>query len=257
MIKLDAAAPLPPLLVVLLLVLVVICALLSVRRQAHAGAAIYLPQAAWLRALAYFGLCLIVANYSGVLATVLNSPLASQAQLADPWWLALTGACLAVIVIGYALIWPLGTFNDGRKAHPVLSLLYGVVWGSCQGLLFLSFWAAAQSSGLGVWWVALISYILIGAYNGCLHNFYWDKYVSPPHNYSEWNTRKVLLCHTPNLLICLPYLALYGNVGIYVLLQGLALAISAFVMRFPAWWDDYAAEAGAERSIAELSLIHI
>ena len=186
-----------------------------------------------------------------MLATVLNSPLASQAQLADPWWLALTGACLAVIVIGYALIWPLGTFNDGRKAHPVLSLLYGVVWGSCQGLLFLSFWAAAQSSGLGVWWVALISYILIGAYNGCLHNFYWDKYVSPPHNYSEWNARKVLLCHTPNLLICLPYLALYGNAGIYVLLQGLALAISAYVMRFPAWWDDYSAEAGVERSIAE------
>ena len=156
-----------------------------------------------------------------------------------------------MIFVGYAVIWPKGTFTDGRIAHPVLSLVYGAVWGICQGLLFLSFWAGLEQLGIAVHWVAIISYVLIAAYNGCWHHFFWDVYVSPPHNYSEWNGKKVLFCHTPNLLICLTYLALYGNAGIYVLLQGLALAASARAMHFPAPWDDYRAEAGRERPIAE------
>lgn len=198
-------------------------------------------QLAWLRAAAYFCLCFAISVGSGVLPTILASPLASDAQLANPLWIAMTVACTVVILVGYAVIWPIGTFNDGRKAHPLLTPLYGLVWGICQGLLFLSFWALAEKTGLGVWWVAGISYLLIGAYNGVWHHFFWDIYVSPPHNYKVWNGRKVLFAHTPNLLICLTYLALFGNAGIYVLLQALALGISAWVMRFPAPWDSYTA----------------
>ena len=39
--------------------------------------------------------------------------------------------------------------------------------------------------------------------------------------------------------------------GRFVLLQGGALAASAYAMRFPAWWDDYRAEPGRERSLAQ------
>ena len=211
----------------------------------------YSAKLAWLRAGIYFCVCLLIASGSGVLATVLTTPLATAAQMADPLWWALTAVCSTVIVIAYAVIWPIGTFTDGRCLHPLLTLIYGGLWGVCQGLLFLSMWALVERSGLAVYWVAAISYLLIGAYNGCWHHFFWDIYVSPPHNYSEWNGRKVLFCHTPNLLLCLIYLALYGNVGIYVLLQGVALAASAYRMRFPAFWDDYSAVSGQERPIAE------
>lgn len=211
----------------------------------------YQPRLAWLRAGIYFCACLIAASLSGVLATVLQTPLASAAQLANPQWWVLAGACAAVIAVGYGLIWPMGTFTDGRRRHALLSLLYGAVWGVCQGLWFLSLWALTERSGLAVHWVAVISYLLIGGYNGLWHRFYWDIHVSPPHNYREWNARKVLLCHTPNLLLCLGLLACYGNAGLFVLLQGLALAASAYAMRFPAWWDAYQAQAGEERSIAE------
>lgn len=202
---------------------------------------------AWMRAFIYFAACFAAGAFSGVLPVILTTPLASAAQLTDPLWLALTGGCLAVILVGYAVIWPLGTFTDGRQAHPLLTPAYGFVWGCCQGLLFLSFWALIEKTGLGVWWVAAISYLVIGAYNGLWHGFFWDIKVSPPHNVKAWNARKVLLCHTPNLLICLAWLALYGNAGLYVVLQGLALAISAWVMRFPPWWDGYTAPAGLQK----------
>lgn len=210
-------------------------------------AAPYSPKRAWQRAGLYFAACVVVAAATGVLAGILDAPLATAAQLADPRWLALSGACLVVIVLGYGVIWPMGTFTDGRQRHPLLAPAFGAVWGICQGLLFVVFWKLAERSGLGVWWVAAITYVLVGAYNGVWHRFVWDIYMSPPHNYTAWNGRKVLLCHTPNLLICLLWLALYGNFGLYVLLQGLALAISAYAMRFPAPWDRYTATPGLEK----------
>lgn len=212
----------------------------------------YSPKLAWLRAGVYFCICLLVAHYAGVLSAVTGAPLATPEQLANPRWWALTAACVAVIVVGYAVIWPRGTFTDGRPRHAVLSLAYGALWGVCQALWFLTLWALAARSGLAVGWVALISYLLIGTYNGLWHRFFWDIYVSPPHNYTEWNARKVLFCHTPNLIVCLAYLAIYGNAGIFVLLQGAALAFSAYAMRFPAPWDEYTAPAGRERSIREV-----
>ncbi len=218
------------------------------KRRAVPGA--YHAGLAWLRALLYFCGCLVIATLSQVLAAVLERPLASAQQLGDPVWLAYTVVCFVVILIAYGLIWPLGTFTDGRRHHAVLAMLYGGFWGICQGLMFLSIWALVERSGLGLPWVAVLSYVLIGGYNGCLHHFYWDRQVSPPHNYSEWNGRKVLFCHTPNLLLSLGHLAVYGNVGVFLLLQALALALSARAMRFPAFWDDYTAVPGQERSLA-------
>lgn len=210
----------------------------------------YSPPLAWLLAAIYFAFCIIAAGGAGVLAVVLDAPLATAEQWGSPLWWTLTGACWLVIAIGYGLIWPRGSFTDGRQRHVLLSLAYGATWGACQALWFLTIWSLLARSGLNVWWVAGLSYLLIGTYNGLWHRFFWDIYVSPPHNYSEWNGRKVLLCHTPNLLLTLSCLALYGNFGMFVLLQAAALAISAYAMRFPAPWDDYTAPAGQERPMA-------
>ena len=219
----------------------------QLRRQRTPGQ--YKPELAWRRAWAYFCMCLVIGSLSGALATVLGSPLATVEQLVDPRWWLMTLACAAVVFVGYAVIWPMGTFTDGRPLHGRVTLLYGRLWGACQALLFLSIWALIERSGLGVWWVAAATFLAIATYNGLWHRLVWDKYVSPPHNYTEWNARKVLLCHTPNLLVCLAYLAVYGNVGIFVLLQAYALAVSAWAMHFPKWSDDYTAPAGQERSI--------
>ncbi len=231
-----------------LLLLAFALALLHRQQRPAVPAGRYSPRLAWARAGIYFCACLIVATLSGVLPQVLATPLATAAQLAEPRWWLLTGAATAVIVIGYGLIWPKGTFTDGRASHPLLAPSYGLVWGLCQGLWFLTIWTLIAGTGLGQPWVAVLSYLAIGGYNGVWHRYYWDIQVSPPHNYSEWNSRKVLLCHTPNLLVCLSHLALHGNAGLFVLWQGVALAFSAWAMRFPPWWDDYQAEAGRERA---------
>lgn len=209
----------------------------------------YSPRLAWHRAGVYFCACLIVGTLSGVLPQVLSTPLASAAQIADAGWWLLTVAASVVVLVGYGVIWPRGTFTDGRKAHPWLASGYGLVWGLCQGLWFLTLWTLIARTGLATVWVAVLSYLAIGGYNGVWHRYYWDIHVSPPHNYSEWNGRKVLLCHTPNLLICLTHLALYDNLALFALWQGLALALSARAMHFPAYGDDYEAEAGHERSL--------
>jgi hypothetical protein len=239
-----------PIVTVLLAALLALALVYRWRRRA-VDDGVYHPALAWLRAGLYFCACWIVAALSGALDAVVAAPLASAAQRADPWWWLLTGICTAVIAFGYGLIWPRGTFTDGRRRHSLLSLAFGSVWGISQGLLFVSFWLLIAATGLEPVWVAVLSYLAIGGYNGFWHRFVWDIHVSPPHNYTEWNAHKVLFCHTPNLLVCLCYLALYGNFGVFVLLQGLALALSAYAMRFPAFWDDYRAQPGRERSILD------
>lgn len=233
-----------------LLLVAAALALGYVLSRRHAPPGVYSPRLAWLRAGLYFCACLLAAEAAGVLDAVLQAPLATAAQRGDPRWWLLVGACFAAVIVGYALVWPRGTFTDGRVRHGLLSLGYGAVWGACQGLWFLTLWSLAGRSGLAPVWVAVLSYLLIGGWNGVWHRFFWDIQVSPPHNYREWNGRKVLFCHTPNLLLGLSLLALYGNAALFVLMQVLALACSAYAMRFPAWWDDYRAVPGQERSLS-------
>lgn len=232
-----------------------LCALALVLAVAHAVAhravarGVYHPRLAWLRAGLYFCACLLAADFSGVLDAVLQSPLATPAQRADPVWWLLVAACFGVVLVGYNAIWPRGTFTDGRRRHGLLGLAFGATWGLCQGLWFLVLWSLVARSGWPAWAVAVVAYLAIGGYNGVWHRFVWDLHVSPPHNYREWNGRKVLLCHTPNLVLGLALLALYGNGALFVLMQVIALASSAWHMRFPAWWDEYCAVPGEERSL--------
>jgi hypothetical protein len=85
--------------------------------------------------------------------------------------------------------------------------------------------------------VWLVSFLVIGTFVGLWHQFYWDIYVAPEHNIIEWNTKKVLFAHVPNIVVTLAYLTIYESAGIFVLCQAFALIVSTFFMRFPPFWE--------------------
>ncbi len=223
-----------------ILIAVIAAVILVKRRNASSN---YRADLAWLRALIYFCATSLIALFCGVTDAVLQNPLATPSQTSDPRWLLGVAVCSLLIVIAYGFIWAKGTYTDGRLWHPVSTTLFGVMWGLSQAQLFLSFWALSELAELSLTWTTLISISLISIYNGNWQQFYWDIKVSPPHNYPEWNLRKVLLCHVPNLLLTLPFFAIYGNVLLYMVFQTGALLLSSHRMHFPHWADKYPALA--------------
>lgn len=219
------------------------------RLRSQLDTQLYQPRLAWLRAGLYAVCCALLAHLVGTFQALTQTPLLAGYEQAGVAWLLATALCFVVIVVAYAVIWPRGTFTDGRARHPLSQLLFGLAWGLAQGLLFLSFWLLLSQTGWATLWLALLAYLCIGGYNGLWHHFVWDIHVSPPHNYSEWNARKVLLCHTPNLLVSLSHLAVFGNLWVFLALQTLALVLSAWAMRFPAYGDAYHPLPGQERSL--------
>lgn len=207
----------------------------------------YYPDLAWLRASMYFSSGLLLSWSLGVLQSLLSAPLITEQQLGSMAWISYSLFYLVVLWVGYAILWPRGTFTDGRRSHPFITSFYGLAWGLCHAQVFLCFWAVVEWSGLNSYWVAAISYLLLSAYNFAFHQFFWDLKVSPPHNYAQWNMKKVQYCHVPNLVLGLTWLAIWGNFGLWVLLQTCALMISAHAMRFPAWFDHYRGVAGETR----------
>lgn len=200
------------------------------RGMAPAG---YNPYLAWHRAGIYFCACFIISWLTGVFKTLLYTPLATVEQLANGGWLAFTALCVGVEIVAYGIIWPKGTLTQGRKLHLPLVLLFGVLWGFSEGQLFLSFWAVAERVSVSPVVVALLTFVAISLFNGLWHSLYWDIQVAPEHNIVEWNGKKVLLAHIPNLVITLTYFALHGNAGLFVLFQTLSLVLSTYFMRFP------------------------
>jgi hypothetical protein len=193
----------------------------------------YDPRSAWLRAVIYFVICFAIAHFTGALALVLSQPLASADNLHDVRWVLFTLLCIAVEVWGYVYLWPRGTLTHGRQLYWSVVLTFGLLWGLSEGLLFLSVFVLTSqwiASKLLVW---IISFSVISTFLGLWHQFYWDIYVAPEHNILEWNIKKVLYAHIPNIVITLTYLSLYGNAGIFVLCQTFALVTSTYFMRFP------------------------
>lgn len=198
----------------------------------------YDPGRAWLRATIYFVVCFMVAHFTGALSLVLNQSLASAEDLRDVRWILFTLLCVAVEVWGYVYLWPRGTLTHGRQLYWSVVLTFGLVWGLSEGLLFLSVFVLASKfivSKIVVW---LVSFTLISMFLGLWHQFYWDIYVAPEHNILEWNIKKVLYGHIPNIVITLTYLSMYGNAGIFVLCQTFALVASTYFMRFPPFWGN-------------------
>ena len=173
----------------------------------------------WLRAAPYFVACLVIAAAGGALT---RSPLRTHHLSELSWWAATT-AVIVVEFVAYWIVWPRGTFTLDRPRSPY-SLLFGLVWGICQGLLF-----ATAALHLRAW----VAWLVLAAFQGCFHGLWWDRTVAPPHNVPAWNLRKVLLCHTPNLVAALWWWSVWRDVGPFVLFQVVALVGSARAMRFP------------------------
>ena len=193
----------------------------------------YSAKLAWLRGGIYFCVCFLLSWATGVMKTITRSPLATGEQLGNGWWWTATAVCLIVILVAYAVIWPKGTLTHGRPLNLTAVIPFGLLWGLSEGQLFLSIWTIVEHLPLATVWVALISFIIISGFKGVWHSQYWDIYVSPEHNIEEWNGRKVLFCHVPNLIITLSFLAFFGNAALFVLWQTIGLLSSTYFMHFP------------------------
>jgi hypothetical protein len=182
--------------------------------------------------------CFAIAYFSGALSLVLNNPLATAQNLGNTRWILFTLLCVAVEIWAYVFLWPRGTLTHGRQLYWSVVLTFGIVWGLSEGLLFLSVFTLASKFIASKFFVWLVSFLVIGTFVGLWHQFYWDIYVAPEHNILEWNVKKVLFAHIPNLMITLAYLTIYENAGIFVLCQAFALIASTYFMRFPPFWKN-------------------
>jgi hypothetical protein len=210
---------------------------------------VHSPRLAWMRGGLYFCFALIFSWTTGVLSTVVHSPLATRAELQEPGWLALMLFCSAVAIWSYCFWWPRGTLTHGRKLYFLPTLVFGLLWGISVGLIHLSVFAIVEEFGFSRWVMALLVYALLSAYSLNIQLGWWDIHVSPPHNIRATNSGKVLFAHTPFLISTLTFFTIYGNAGIFVLFSGFAMAASAIAMRFPPFWEPDGGPVSRETAI--------
>jgi len=189
--------------------------------------------AVWWRAGAYYSGCLLVGWATGVLSRLVRTHVVADGQLGDrSWWLA-TAAVFAIVAFGYAGIWRAGTQHHGRVRHVPSVLAFGIAWGVSEGVLMLAFFSLGELFGFAKLGASVTAVLAASVWLGGWHATYWDKYVAPEHNIASWNLPKVLLAHTPNLIVSTWYFATNGNTVIFISAQVLALTISTWFMRFP------------------------
>lgn len=201
----------------------------------------YDTRAAWLRAFAYFSFCWALAMASGTIPTILGNPLVLPGQTSSLFWWAFTALCAVVIFVGYWIIWPIGTLPHGRRVIVPDTVLFGIAWGVSEGLLMASVWVLSKrmwQAVLGAGTVAdfaivFTTILVLSAFVGLWHALYWDVHISPEHNIYEWNIKKVMFAHNPNLIVTSIYVTAWENLGLFVLFQALALFASTLAMPFP------------------------
>jgi len=208
---------------------------LQVNKQNISG---YSPRLAWIRGGIYFTSGFILSILTGVLPALINKPIATAEQLSNFYWWLFTLLCVGVIYFAYFYLWPRGTLTHGRELHLPQVLFFGLFWGLGEGQVFLSTWAVIEKFISNAWLTALVTFLIVGTFKGLWQSQYWDIHVAPEHNIPEWNLKKVLLGHIPNLVCTLSYLAVFGNSLVFLLLQTAGLMYMTYRMRFPAWNDD-------------------
>jgi NAD(P)-dependent dehydrogenase (short-subunit alcohol dehydrogenase family) len=204
----------------------------------------YDSRAAWLRAFAAFSFAWAIAMASGTVPTILGNAWILPGQTSDIYWVISTIVLTVVVFVGYWIIWPIGTLPHGRKIVFPDTFIFGLLWGISEGLFFGSVWLLARR----LWNNLLSTHPLISDYATCFtvilvlsafigmwHALYWDIHISPNHNIIEWNIRKVLFAHNPNLILGAIYITMWENLGIWVALQAFALLGSTLAMPFPTW----------------------
>lgn len=199
----------------------------------------FIPAAAWLRAGIFFCLFHIISWGTGVMQTVLSSPVATSDQLNDNhWWIWVIGLT-AFILFAYWGIWAYYTIRFERRLDLFPQILFGLLWGVSFGQMLLSLWRVAEmiAPAWGRWQQALLAYVLIGFWQWFLMDMYWDVYISPEHDSPKSIKIKTLVTHIPNVTLCLIFLAQYENYAIFIALQTLALVGCSINMRMPAPWS--------------------
>lgn len=212
----------------------------------------YYPKLAWMRAGMYFSFCYTLSYLTGGMTLILDSPVVTAAQWANPNWRWYTAACFAFIVIAYSIVWCYYTPVFERKRNTLVSAVFGFLWGSSSGQLFLSVWLLANMLPLPAWGASVLTFLVLAAHQPNWHNIYWDHYIAPEHDTPMTQVIKASCCHIPNLLILLPYLTLYENYLLFVLAQVVASMSAAIGMRFPAPWVAPSRLDYAERSDARI-----
>lgn len=208
----------------------VLFVVLQIRKKGMKG---YSPRLAWIRGGIYFTSGFILSILTGVLPALVSKPIATSGQVSIfSWWL-FTLSCVGVIYFAYFYLWPRGTLTHGRELHLPQVLFFGLFWGLGEGQVLLSAWAVTEKFISNVWLTALVTFLIVGTFKGLWQSQYWDIYVAPEHNIPEWNLKKVLFGHIPNLICTLSYHAVFGNALIFLLLQTAGLMYMTYRMRFP------------------------
>jgi hypothetical protein len=196
----------------------------------------YIPKIAWTRGGIYFCCCYLLSYFSGAMELLVSTPLFTQEQLDNPNWLIYTACSVTFIVIAYSIVWSYYTPVFKRDRNILISALFGFLWGSSSGQLFLSIWLISNMIDWPIWAAWIATWAVLGAYQPNWHNIYWDHYIAPEHDTPMTQKIKALGCHIPNLTINLVYLALFDNYLIFVLLQVAACTSAGIGMRYPAPW---------------------
>ena len=167
------------------------------------------------------------------------SPWILDGQLQNPFWWISTLLVFAFILVAYWGYWYRNTLRFNRRLDVLPQLLFGLGWGICTGLLFLSWWHLAKwlGSDWPLWAVWLLAYVLISVWQALWMDMYWDVYISPEHDTPESIRQKVPRTHIPNMTLCLTWFAVYQNYQLFIVLQTLALLAASFGMRMPAPWN--------------------
>ena len=199
---------------------------------------VYSPKLAWIRAWIYYCFVIVFSWVAGALGVVLERPLIPAGRFEDTTWLVVVSVCWLVAIWAYVYWWPRGTLVHGRKLYLIPTVVHGLLWGACAGLLYLSIYAMTEQFGFPGIVNALILVAILTAYNLNYQVGWWDIFVSPPHNIRATNNGKVALAHQPFLIATLTLLVMYGDAGMFVLLSAFALTCSAIAMRFPPFWEE-------------------
>ncbi len=213
---------------------------------------IYRPKAAWLRAGIYFCCCYLLSYLSGGMQLILDSPVFTTAQLNNPGWVRFTLGLYGFILIAYAGVWSYFTPVFERPKNPLISALFGFLWGSSSGQLFLAVWLIVGKAGLPDWGTWLATFAVLAAWQPNWHNIYWDHYIAPEHDTPMTQKIKALGCHIPNMAIALTWLTFYENYLLFVSLQVIACVSASLGMRYPAPWAAPSALNYARRTRARI-----
>ena len=167
----------------------VLAQLFLAERNRHADN-VYSPRLAWMRALLYFSVILVISWATGVLKVLVHAPFVQSGDLASSLWLVLTGVWLLALVWGYVYWWPRGTLTYDRRLYLLPQILFGLAWGFSSGQLTLVLWAVIEEFGFARWGTALLVFFVLAGYGQIYQSGWWDIHVSPPHNIRATNAKK-------------------------------------------------------------------